>query len=72
MTPQMNRLYKYLSSKGKITPIEAWQELGIYRLSDTILKLRKEGFEIETKMTNSLNKFQEKVNFATYILKGAK
>lgn len=69
MTPQMQRLLTHLKSKA-ITPIEAWQTLGIYRLSDTVYKLRKLGYDIKTIQTKSFNRFEEVVRFATYELKG--
>ena len=40
MTKQETRLLEYLKTNYRITPIEAWNELGIYRLSDVVFKLR--------------------------------
>ncbi len=71
MTPQMQRVLTHLKENGSIEPLVALNKLGIYRLSDVIFKLR-EDYNIETKMTKSLNKFQEKVNYATYVYKGVK
>lgn len=73
MTPQQKRVLKHLEKHGSIEPLVALSQLGIYRLSDVIFKLRTEhNIEIETKMTNGLNRFQERVKFATYVLKGIK
>lgn len=71
LAPQQKRLLKHLKQHKSINPLEAWEKLGIYRLSAVIFKLR-EHFEIKTEVQNSLNKFQEKVQFAKYIFKGAK
>ena len=71
MTPQQTRVLKHLQVKGTIQPLEAWTDLGIYRLSDVIYKLR-EFYNIETKPTSTLNRYKEKVSYATYIFKGAK
>ena len=70
MTPQCERVLKHLTVNKKITPLEALTDLGIYRLSDTIYKLRNLDYDIKTKQTNSFNRFNEKVRFATYELKG--
>lgn len=72
MTPQCERVLKHLKNKGTIQPLEALTDLGIYRLSDTIYKLRNLGYDISTKQTTGFNKFKEKVRFATYELKDAK
>ena len=45
---QANRLLDYLKTNGTINPLESWQQLGIYRLSDTVFRLRKEGYLIRT------------------------
>ena len=70
-TPQQQRVLTYLETHGTIEPMTALNKLGIYRLSDVIFKLR-EDYEIETKPTKSLNRFKEKVSYATYIFKGVK
>lgn len=72
MTPQCERVLKRLQENGKINPLEALQYEGVYRLSDTIYKLRNLGYEIVTQQTSSFNRFKEKVRFATYILKDKK
>ena len=46
-------------------------ELSVYRLSDTIYKLR-ENHNIETKMTKTTNRFSEPISYATYVYKGQK
>ena len=67
MTSQCKRLLAYLEANGKIEPLEALADLAIYRLSDTIYKLRNLGYDIKTLRTNSMNRFKEKVQFATYV-----
>jgi len=67
MTPQSKRLLEHLKAKGKIAPLEALNDLGIYRLADTVYKLRALGYDIKTKQTKSFNRFKERVQFATYI-----
>lgn len=64
---QQGRLLKYLEIHKTITPMQAWQTLGIYRLSDVVFKLRKKGYEIETRRKNVKNKFGEKCRVAEYL-----
>ncbi len=45
---QHELLKEYLIENKKITPMEALNLLGIYRLSAVIYDLRKEGMNIET------------------------
>jgi len=67
MTNQCKRLLKHLEANGSITPLEALAELSIYRLSDTVFKLRNLGYDIKTVQTKSYNKYKELVQFATYV-----
>ena len=64
MTNQEERLLDYLKVNEKISPMEAWTELGIYRLSDVVFKLRNKNFEIETERKSVMNRFDEPCNFA--------
>lgn len=68
MTNQEERLLDYLKTNDKISPMEAWTELGIYRLSDVVFKLRNKDFEIETERKSVMNRFDEPCNFAEYKL----
>ena len=68
MTNQEQRLLDYLKTNFKVSPMDAWIELGIYRLSDVVFKLRNKGYEIETERKSVLNRFDEPCNFAEYKL----
>lgn len=65
---QLNRLKAWFEVYDRINPLQAWQELGIYRLSDAIYKLRKKGFNIETHEISVRNKFKEECKVAEYVL----
>ena len=65
---QKDRLLKYLSSGRTITPLQSWNQLGIYRLADVVYKLRKDGWNIQTKDCNVKNTFGEKCVVAEYEL----
>jgi len=68
---QQERLLYWFNNISKtITPLQSWQSLGIYRLADVVLKLRKKGFQIATAETELNNRFQEPVQFAIYEFKG--
>jgi|TARA_R110000782_G_scaffold6121_4_gene21053 hypothetical protein len=68
MTNQQQRLLDYLKLNQKVSPLEAWTELGIYRLSDVVFKLKKQGFGIETERKSIMNRFDEPCSFAEYKL----
>ena len=66
---QPKRLLDYLNQHGSISPLISWDKLGIYRLSDAIYKLRKQGVKIETTYIEVKNKFEETCRVAKYIIK---
>lgn len=65
---QQERLKQHLILHNTINPLHAWERLGIYRLSDTVYKLRKQGWHIETKDLEVKNQFGEKCVVAEYVL----
>ena len=65
---QEQRILNHLQRYHKITPIKAWNSYGVYRLSDVILKLRRQGYPIETNRVNVKNRFGEKCRVAEYTL----
>jgi hypothetical protein len=64
---QSNRLLDYLKTNGTINPLESWQQLGIYRLSDTVFRLRKQGYLIRTDLVEVKNQFNEVCRIANYV-----
>jgi len=65
---QVQRLEDYLKDHGAIGPLEAWKELGIYRLSARIFELKKiTKLKIDTKREVVKNRFGEKINVARYV-----
>lgn len=61
---QNDRILMYLKTNKKITPAEAFTDLGIYRLSARIKELRERGHDIRTLMTESKD---GESKFATYL-----
>ena len=64
---QCNRLLARLK-RGPITPLEAWSELGIYRLGARVFDLKEQGHEITREMVAVSNKFGEECRVAQYTL----
>ncbi len=64
---QQNRLLAHLETHGSINPLEAWKQLGIYRLSAIVFILRNLGYSIKTNRINVDNQFGEKCSVANYI-----
>lgn len=65
---QLDRVLSHLKTKGTIQPLEAWRDLGIYRLSAVIYDLRQEGHKINTKRVEVVNRFGEPALIAEYEL----
>jgi len=61
---QTKQLKKWLKSGKTISPLQALNQLGIYRLASRCFDLRNEGMNIETKMIHLGN-----VKYAQYRLK---
>lgn len=66
--PQTERVLRYLKQHHIINPLKAWSKCGVYRLSDVIYKLRKQGYDIETEDVIVKNQFGEKCRVAQYRL----
>ena len=52
---QTRKIYELLKNGGKITPIRAFSEFSITRLSAIIYELRRKGAEIETDLVDNKN-----------------
>lgn len=65
---QNERIMAWLERKGAISPIQAWEELGVYRLSARIKELRDQGIVINTLKSSGKNRFDEDIYFASYRL----
>lgn len=58
----------HLGANGSVNALEAWRILGIYRLSDTVYKLRKDGWDVVTTDEIVTNHFGEKIRIGRYRL----
>ena len=63
MKPQTAAVYAYLCRHGKLTPLQALEKLGSFRLASRIDELRKDGIDVKTTLVTKNGK-----RFAVYSL----
>lgn len=68
MSKKSKVLHHLQTRKRGITGKEAWNLYGLYRLSDAIFKLRKEGYNIVTSIEETEDQYGNKVSYARYYL----
>lgn len=68
---QQRRVLEHLKKYGSITPLEALDRYGIYRLSVQIWRLRKKGHNILTDEMEGTNRLGEPIKYGKYIYIGA-
>lgn len=66
---QKERLIRYLKEEGSVTALEAVRELGILQLSARLCELIDDGYDFDSKVESSLNRYGEKVWYKRYSLK---
>lgn len=67
---QVDRLLRHLTDFGSITPMEAYEDYGIMRLSARISDLRERGHVITTELVEGTNRYGEKTRYARYRMEG--
>ena len=65
---QNARLLEHLQTHGSINPMQAWDELGIYRLASRACELRQDGHNIKSQLVEGQNRFGEACRVAQYEL----
>lgn len=69
MASKKSKVLHHLQTRSRgITGKEAWNLYGLYRLSDAIFKLRKEGYNIVTSIEETEDQYGNKVSYARYYL----
>lgn len=63
---QAQRITNYINQFGSISPIEAFNDLGITKLATRIGEMRKRGVEIHKKKETTQNRFGESVEYMRY------
>lgn len=59
---------RHLNQIGPITPVQAFFDYSIMRLAAIVFDLKDDGYDIETTILKSENKFGEPVRYAQYKL----
>lgn len=68
-TTHKNLIRKLLMEGGSITPLEALQDFGCYRLASRISDLRREGMKISKRIEESVSRVTGKtVRYSRYFL----
>lgn len=62
------RVLDYMKSCGSISSMEAFQDLGITRLSAVIFTLKQDGWQIQTQTEKAKNRFGKTIYYARYSL----
>ena len=64
---KLQKVLEHLQQNGTITSIEAIELYGATRLSDIIFNLRKRGYNIETKMIETIDRYGNPCYYGKYI-----
>lgn len=63
---QCEKIVFYIQMFGSISSMEAFQDLGITRLSARIYELRNEDYKFDEKFETAKNRFGESVTYKRY------
>lgn len=65
---QADRILEFLLEWGTITPYQAFEQLGITKLSTRISEMRAAGVKIKREMVNDINRYGDPVRYCRYSL----
>lgn len=63
---QHELILKYMDDFGSITPMDAFNDLGITKLATRVSEMVRNGILISKKMENSKNRYGMKVHYMRY------
>lgn len=66
---QGERIVAYLMEHETISPMDAWNYLGITKLSTRVGEMERNGIQFERVRVSTKNRYGEKVQYMTYKLK---
>ena len=66
MMSQKKMVLDYIREFGSITPLDAFRDLGITRLSAIVFRLREEGHDIDKAIEIGNNRFGNQTRYARY------
>lgn len=65
---QKERVLQYMQEFGSITPVQAFADLGIMRLSARIFDLEADGVQIGRQTEKAKNRYGEAVHYTRYFI----
>ena len=65
---QRARILDYMEQFGRISPMEAFMDLGITKLATRISEMKADGFEFHSEYMTSKNRFGTPVRYMRYWL----
>lgn len=65
---QCDKIVEYMKKHGSITQLDAFLDIGCWRLASRICDLRKQGYNIKRDMITVKNRDKEDVQVARYSL----
>ena len=65
---QCEKIIQYMKDFGSITTMQAFQDLGVTRLSGRIYDLKYLGYTIKAKTVTARNRYGERVRYLKYSL----
>ena len=69
-TTQCEKIVEYMKKHGSITQLDAFLDIGCWRLASRICDLRKQGYNIKRDMITVKNRDKEDVQVARYYIEG--
>lgn len=66
MMSQKKMVLDYIRAFGSITPLDAFRDLGITRLSAIVFRLREDGHDIDKAIEIGKNRFGNLTRYARY------
>lgn len=66
MVSQKSIVLDYMEELGSITPIDAFRDLGITRLSAIVFNLKEEGHDIDKAIETGKNRLGNRTRYARY------
>ena len=67
-TSQCDRIVEYMEKYGSITQLQAYIDIGCWRLASRISDLKRQGYSIKREMVKVKNRYGEEVPVARYSL----
>lgn len=68
LSPKEQRALDYINKHGSIDQDQARRDLGDARLSETIMQLRRKGYDIDTIRVDVTNRYGEPTWYGKYVM----